>query len=68
MSLKAVHICFISLSILLAFGFGVWAVQGYSSSENLLFLTLGIASLVVGVFLIGYLFWFVSKMKKIEPV
>ncbi len=68
MSLRAVHICFISLSIVLAFGFGVWAVRNYSSSENLTLLALGIASFLGGVFLAGYLFWFISKMKKVEPL
>lgn len=67
MSLRAVHICFISLSIFLAFGFGVWAVHNYSRSGNWISLVLGVASFLGGTFLVGYLFWFVSRMKRIEP-
>ena len=67
MSLRAVHICFISLSTLLAFGFGLWAVRSYPGSGNPTSLGLGIASFLGGIFLIGYLFWFIWKMKRAEP-
>lgn len=65
MSLKALHICFIVLSILLALGFGIWAVRNFESSRNLVTLVLGAGSFVGSLVLTGYLFWFVSKMKKV---
>ena len=65
MSLKALHICFIVLSILLAIGFGVWAVRNFESSRNVTTLALGVGSLVGSILLMGYLFWFVSKMKRV---
>ena len=67
MSLKAVHICFIFLSIVLALGLGVWGVGDYSTTGNLIPLSLGIGSFVGGVLLAGYLVWFIYKMKRIPP-
>jgi hypothetical protein len=64
-SLKAVHICFIILATGLAVGFGFWALRDYSASKNLTYLILGISSFVIGAALVGYLFWFVVKMKKV---
>jgi len=61
MSLKAVHICFILLSIALAFGFGYWGVKNN-------FLYLGPGSLMGGIALVIYLFRFIQKMKKINPL
>ncbi|HEY4643464.1 MAG TPA: hypothetical protein VIH68_01960 [Bacteroidota bacterium] len=54
MSLKHFHIVFIILSILLAFGFGIWSVNSYGKSQDSTDLTLGIISLAVGVGLIFY--------------
>lgn len=65
MSLKAVHICFIVLAEALAWGFGIWAVRDYSASRNLVNLSLGIGSIAGAVALIGYLFWFLQKMRKV---
>lgn len=64
MSLKIVHIFVISLSICLALFFGVWAVNDHAVSKNTLILVMGVVSLAVGVSLIGYLAWFIIKMKK----
>ena len=66
MSLKAVHICFILLATALAAGFGYWAVRDYSLSGNSVNLYLGIGSFALGAALIVYLFWFLSKMKKVN--
>ena len=65
MSLKALHVCFIILSILLALGFGVWAVRDFVFTKNLMNLGMGAFSFLGGVVLIGYLFWFLSKMKRV---
>ena len=62
MSLKAVHICFIILSITLAAGFGYWALHRPA------YFYLGIVSLAGAVALALYLFRFIRKMKKIHPL
>lgn len=66
MSLKAFHIFFILVSVVLALGFGFWGIRDYQASQNLLNLFLGIASLAGGGALIIYLFWFLGKMRKIH--
>ena len=65
MSLKALHVCFIILSILLALGFGVWTARDFTSTKNLMNLGMGIASFLGVIALLGYLFWFLSKMKRV---
>ena len=67
MSLKAVHICFILSAIILAVGFGFWAIRNYSYSGNLVNLYLGIGSFVSGIAFSVYLFFFIRKMKKVGP-
>ena len=67
MSLKAVHICFILLSTVLALGCGVWGIRHYSVTKNLIYFSLGIGSFMGGILLVGYLTWFVYKMKRIPP-
>lgn len=68
MSLKAVHICFIILSIILTAGFGYWGIQNHSLTANATFLYLGIGSLIGSLLLVFYLFRFIQKMKKINPL
>jgi uncharacterized membrane protein HdeD (DUF308 family) len=63
MTLKAFHIFFIVLSTLLSFGFGVWALQDHAASQNVLHLTLGIISFVVGCLLMVYLRAFFKKVR-----
>lgn len=60
MSLKVVHICFILLATALAFGLGMWSLQRD-------FWLGGVASFAGGVLLVGYLFWFLKKMKRLNP-
>jgi len=64
MSLKAVHIIFITASCLLAFGFAGWCLKSYFSGEGLpRDLVFGIGSLVAGVGLIVYGRYFLKKLK-----
>lgn len=63
MSLKAFHIFFIAVSILLAFGFGVWGMYYHLTYGNVWYLVMGIASLLVGVVLILYGINFLRKLK-----
>jgi len=66
MSLKAVHIIFITASCLLAFGFGAWCLKSYSSGEGLTRdLVLGIGSLIAGAGLIVYGKYFLKKLKDV---
>lgn len=65
MSLRALHICFITLSIFLAFGFGLWGLHDYDRSKTVVHLWLGMASFAGAVLLVVYLYWFLAKMKRI---
>lgn len=62
LSLKTFHIFFILVSIALAFGFGVWAVDAYIESSDSTDLTMGILSILVGVALIVYGVKFFRKL------
>lgn len=66
MSLKAFHILFISLSILLAWGFGGWCLWSYFKTSNGGRLGLGLLSLGVGIALICYEVWFIKKLKRMS--
>jgi hypothetical protein len=62
MSLKAFHLVFVTVSIALAFGFGVWlAMQG-----GLLDFIFAAISLAVGVGLIFYERYFLKKTKNVS--
>jgi len=66
MSLKAFHIAFISLSSLLAFGFGLWSFLDSSARGNTLYSGLGVFSLVAGAGLILYGIRFLRKLKDVS--
>ena len=63
MSLKGFHIVFVSASILLTVGFGVWAVKQYSADGDLLNLVMGIGSFLAAGALAVYGLWFLKKLK-----
>ncbi|HMB90732.1 MAG TPA: hypothetical protein VKP65_07785 [Rhodothermales bacterium] len=63
MSLKAFHIFFIAVSVVLAFGFGVWGVYTHLAESNLGFLVMGLLSFVVGIGLIFYGVNFLHKLR-----
>ena len=65
MSLKAFHILFIIVSVLLSFGFGVWGIYTHLSFGNVTFLIMGIVSFVIGIALIIYGINFMKKLKHI---
>jgi len=54
MSLKAFHIVFVSASVLLAFGFGIWSLVQYAGARQTADLCFGVGSLLAGVGLIIY--------------
>lgn len=63
MSLKAIHLVFITASTVLAFGFCVWGFSEYDNSKSPVDLSYGIGSLVAGVGLIVYGRYFLKKLK-----
>jgi len=68
MSLKAFHIVFVSASILLAFGFGVWSLLDYSDHGKTAELVGGIASVLVGFALIIYARYILRNLRAISSL
>ena len=66
MSLKAFHVVFITVSILLAFGFAVWEFVAYSDSRRMVDLGFGLGSTVAGVGLVFYGRYVLKKLKHIS--
>ena len=66
MSLKALHIVFIVASIVLAFGFGAWALNAYAEDGALSNLWFGLGSSLAGVGLIFYCRSVLRKLKHIS--
>jgi len=66
MSLKAFHIVFVTASILLSFGFGVWSLLDYKDNGKSAELIGGIVSMLVGVALIFYAKAILRKLKNIS--
>jgi uncharacterized membrane protein SirB2 len=66
MSLKAFHILFILVSILLALGFAVWELLGYLKSGDVLQLLAAIGSTAVSLSLVLYAIRFVKKLKNVK--
>ena len=64
MSLRAIHIFVIVLSILLLFFFGFWSISHFLVSHNRPDLYMGILSALVGILLVPYLVWFIMKLRR----
>ena len=64
MSLRAVHVIVIFLSIGLLLFFGVWAVSGYRATQAPVTLILGFVSLFAGILLLPYIIWFIMKINR----
>jgi hypothetical protein len=65
MSLKAFHIVFIALSILLAFFCGIWLLHEYASSHRTEYLVAAIVFLLAG----GGLIWYgKSVLRKLKHI
>jgi hypothetical protein len=65
-SLKAFHIVFVTVSILLTLGFGVWSLVHYADERRLLYLGLGIGSILAAVGLVFYGRYVLKKLKDIS--
>lgn len=64
MSLKTFHLIFIILAIIVADMFGAWAIWSYPITGATINLVLGILTLIVGLALTVYAFFFVRKMER----
>ena len=64
MSLKTLHLVFIIVAIIAADMFGAWAIWSFPITGNSLNLALGILTLVGGLALTVYAFYFVRKMER----
>lgn len=65
MSLKAFHLFFITVSVLLAFGFGGWSLVRYADSAPVLYLGMGVLAILAGVGLIVYGVRFARKLRHV---
>jgi hypothetical protein len=66
MSLKVFHIIFISLSVVLTFGFGLWLLFGESGEGGPAHALGALLSFVVGVLLILYEIKIVKKFRALK--
>ena len=66
MSLKAFHVLFISLSIVLSFGVAGWGVQSYVSDSNSVGILVGIFFILTGIGLGFYEMKFIRKFKHVS--
>lgn len=64
MSLRAVHLAFITAATVLAFGFGAWAFFSASASATAHVKLWGAASFAFGAALIAYGAWFIQKLRR----
>ena len=66
MSLKAFHIFFILMSILITLGFAAWILFGGATGDQKASLSvMAVISGVLGIGLIGYGFYFIRKSRDI---
>lgn len=66
MSLKAVHLIFITAASLLAFGLGWWMLRAYANTGMKADQAYGVTSIVIGVALVVYEFIFIKKLKNVS--
>ena len=66
MSLKAIHIVFVTVSILLCLGFGTWSFVRYFEEPRALDLAFGIGSILAGIGLVFYGRYVLKKLKDIS--
>lgn len=63
MSLKAFHVFFILCSMFLAGSLGIWQLNFFGQTRDLLALLWAVAGLIAAAGLGVYLMWFLKKMK-----
>jgi len=63
MSLRTFHIIFIVCSIILAIGFGYWAMRNFQQQQLPAYLWTAVTSFLAAVGLIVYEYFFLKKVK-----
>ncbi len=66
MSLKAFHVFFITISVLLCLGFGAWCLGSEYAHGKMAYTVAGIVSFVLGIVLVIYEITFLKKTKDLE--
>ena len=66
MSLKAFHIFFVSVSVLLSLGVSFWAFREYSRAEDTGSVLPGAGALLFAAALAWYGKWFLGKLKGVQ--
>jgi hypothetical protein len=66
MSLKAFHIVFVTVSIILCLGFGGWALNEFRVEQDVSALVIGVVSLLGCVILGLYGRWFLKKLEGVS--
>lgn len=66
MSLKAFHIVFVTVCVILALGFGGWAIQQWTQRHELASLIAGIGSLLGAAAMVVYGRWFLRKLQGVS--
>ncbi len=66
MSLKAFHVFFITVSVLLCLGFGAWSLDSDYARGRAAYVVAGLISFVLGAVLIAYEVAFLRKFKEKE--
>ena len=66
MSLKAFHVFFVSVSVVLALGVSFWAFRDYSRAEGTGSVLPGAGALLFAAALLWYGKWFLGKLKDVK--
>ena len=66
MSLKAFHVIFISISVLLCLGFGAWCISSDYAHGRTAYTIAGCVSFGLCVLLVLYEIWFLRKFKDLH--
>jgi DNA-binding transcriptional regulator of glucitol operon len=66
MSLKAFHILFITLALLMCLGLGAWGLRTYQLTHEAMTLYIGVGSLAAGVVMGFYGAWFLKKLRNVS--
>jgi hypothetical protein len=66
MSLRAFHLLFIVMSVILTAFFAAWAFGEYRAGQSLAYAVTAVASLAAGIGLIVYLAAFMKKTKRLS--
>jgi len=65
-SLKAFHVFFVSVCVVLCLGVGAWALGEYRRNSGAAHLALAVASVIAGGGLVMYGKWFLRKLKGVS--